>query len=55
LELLGLDIPQIKARLAEVFEKMVRPLVLGLALDDCPVSEEPRRFMEEVCGNSTRL
>ncbi|MDR2662195.1 MAG: FAD-dependent oxidoreductase [Treponema sp.] len=51
----GFFTPEIKARLAEVFEKMARPLVLGLALDDRPVSEELRRFMEELCGMTGKL
>jgi thioredoxin reductase (NADPH) len=46
---------EIKARLAEVFEKMARPLVVRLALDDRPVSEELRRFMEELCGMTAKL
>jgi thioredoxin reductase (NADPH) len=47
--------PEIRAQLAAVFEKMARPLVLRLALDDRPVSEELRRFMEELSGMTDKL
>ena len=47
--------PEIKAQLAGVFEKMARPLVLRLALDERPVSEELRRFMEELSGMTDKL
>ncbi|MDR2759406.1 MAG: FAD-dependent oxidoreductase [Spirochaetaceae bacterium] len=47
--------PEIKARLAEVFEKMARPLVLHLALDERPVSEELRRFMEELSAMTDKI
>jgi thioredoxin reductase (NADPH) len=51
----GFLTPEVKARLAEVFEKMARPQVLRLAQDDRPVSEELRRFMEELCGMTDKL
>ncbi|MDR1588298.1 MAG: thioredoxin family protein, partial [Treponema sp.] len=47
--------PEIKTQLAGVFEKMARPLVLRLALDERPVSEELRRFMEELSGMTDKL
>jgi thioredoxin reductase (NADPH) len=47
--------PEIRARLAEVFEKMARPLVLHLGLDHRPVSEELRRFMEELAAMTDKL
>jgi thioredoxin reductase (NADPH) len=47
--------PEIRARLAGVFEKMARPLVLRLGLDERPVSEELRRFMEELAGMTDKL
>jgi thioredoxin reductase (NADPH) len=47
--------PPIRAQLAGVFEKMARPLVLRLALDERPVSEELRRFMEELTGMTGKL
>jgi thioredoxin reductase (NADPH) len=47
--------PEIKAQLAGVFEKMARPLVLRLVLDNRPVSEELRRFMEELSGMTDKL
>ncbi|MDR2247590.1 MAG: FAD-dependent oxidoreductase [Treponema sp.] len=47
--------PEIKAQLEGVFEKMARPLVLRLALDERPVSEELRRFMEELTGMTGKL
>jgi thioredoxin reductase (NADPH) len=47
--------PEIKAQLAGVFEKMARPLVLRLALDERPISEELRRFMEELAGMTDKL
>jgi thioredoxin reductase (NADPH) len=51
----GFFTPEIKAQLAGVFEKMARPLVLRLFLDDRPVSEELRRFMEELSGMTDKL
>jgi thioredoxin reductase (NADPH) len=47
--------PEIKTQLAGVFEKMARPLVVQLALDDRPVSEELRRFMEELTAMTDKL
>ena len=47
--------PEIKAQLAGVFEKMERPLVLHLTLDERPISEELRRFMEELAGMTDKL
>jgi thioredoxin reductase (NADPH) len=47
--------PEIKAQLEGVFEKMARPLVLRLALDERPVSEELRHFMEELAGMTGKL
>ncbi|MDR2634186.1 MAG: FAD-dependent oxidoreductase [Treponema sp.] len=47
--------PEIRAQLAGVFEKMARPLVLRLALDERPVSEELRRFMEELSSMTDKL
>jgi thioredoxin reductase (NADPH) len=47
--------PEIKAQLEGVFEKMARPLALHLALDDRPVSEELRHFMEELAGMTDKL
>jgi thioredoxin reductase (NADPH) len=47
--------PEIKVQLAELFERMARPLVLRLTLDERPVSEELRRFMEELCGMTDKL
>jgi thioredoxin reductase (NADPH) len=51
----GFFTPEIKAQLAGVFEKMARPLVLHLALDNRPVSEELRRFMEELTAMTDKL
>jgi thioredoxin reductase (NADPH) len=51
----GFFTPEIRAQLAGVFEKMARPLVLRLALDERPVSEELRRFMEELSGMTDKL
>jgi thioredoxin reductase (NADPH) len=47
--------PEIIAQLAVVFEKLERPLVLQLTLDERPVSEELRRFMEELAGMTDKL
>jgi thioredoxin reductase (NADPH) len=47
--------PEIRAQLAGLFEKMARPLVLRLALDERPGSEELRRFMEELTGMTDKL
>jgi thioredoxin reductase (NADPH) len=47
--------PEIKTQLAGAFEKMARPLVLQLALDDRPVSEELRQFMEELAAMTDKL
>jgi thioredoxin reductase (NADPH) len=47
--------PEIRAQLEGVFEKMARPLVLRLALDERPVSEELRHFMEELAGMTDKL
>jgi thioredoxin reductase (NADPH) len=47
--------PEIKAQLEGVFGKMARPLVLRLALDERPVSEELRHFMEELTGMTDKL
>jgi thioredoxin reductase (NADPH) len=51
----GFFTPEIKVQLAGMFEKMARPLVLRLNLDDRPVSEELRRFMEELSGMTDKL
>jgi thioredoxin reductase (NADPH) len=51
----GFFTPKVKAQLAGVFEKMARPLVLGLALDSRPVSEELRRFTEELAAMTDKL
>jgi thioredoxin reductase (NADPH) len=51
----GFFTPEIEAQLAGVFEKMARPLVLHLALDERPVSEELWRFMEELAGMTDKL
>jgi thioredoxin reductase (NADPH) len=51
----GFFTPEIKTQLAGLFEKMARPLVLGLTLDDRPVSEELRRFTEELSGMTDKL
>jgi thioredoxin reductase (NADPH) len=51
----GFFTPEIKARLAGVFDKMARPLVLRLDLDTRPVSEELRRFIEELSGMTDKL
>ncbi|MDR2375938.1 MAG: FAD-dependent oxidoreductase [Treponema sp.] len=47
--------PEIRAQLEGLFEKMARPLVLRLAPDGRPVSEELRRFMEELTGMTDKL
>jgi thioredoxin reductase (NADPH) len=47
--------PEIRTQLGGLFEKMARPLVLRLALDGRPVSEELRRFMEELAGMTDKL
>jgi thioredoxin reductase (NADPH) len=47
--------PEIRTQLAGVFEKMTQALVLRLALDERPVSEELRRFMEELSGMTDKL
>ncbi|MDR3173429.1 MAG: FAD-dependent oxidoreductase [Treponema sp.] len=47
--------PEIRAQLGGLFEKMARPLVLRLALDERPLSEELRRFMEELAGMTDKL
>ena len=47
--------PEIRTQLEGLFEKMARPLVLRLALDERPVSEELRRFMEELAGMTDKL
>ncbi|MDR0586349.1 MAG: FAD-dependent oxidoreductase [Treponema sp.] len=47
--------PEIRSQLERVFEKMARPLVLRLALDERPVSEELRHFMEELAGMTDKL
>ncbi|MDR0710475.1 MAG: FAD-dependent oxidoreductase, partial [Spirochaetaceae bacterium] len=51
----GFFAPEIRTQLAGVFEKMARPLVLRLALDERPVSEELQRFMEELSGMTDKL
>ncbi|MFP3089693.1 FAD-dependent oxidoreductase [Treponema sp. TIM-1] len=51
----GFFTPEIKVQLAGVFKKMARPLVLHLALDDRPVSEELRHFMEELSAITDKL
>ncbi|MDR2363340.1 MAG: FAD-dependent oxidoreductase [Spirochaetaceae bacterium] len=51
----GFFTPEIKAQLEGVFTKMARPLVLRLGLDERPVSEELRRFMEELAGMTDKL
>jgi thioredoxin reductase (NADPH) len=51
----GFFTPEIRAQLAGVFEKMARPLVLRLASDERPVSEELRHFMEELAGMTDKL
>jgi thioredoxin reductase (NADPH) len=47
--------PEIRAQLAGVFEKMARPLALQLSLDDRPISDELRHFMEELVGMTDKL
>ncbi|MDR0669162.1 MAG: FAD-dependent oxidoreductase [Treponema sp.] len=47
--------PEIRTQLEGLFEKMTRSLVLRLALDTRPVSEELRRFMEELAGMTGKL
>jgi thioredoxin reductase (NADPH) len=47
--------PEIRAQLAGLFEKMARPLALRLHLDQRPVSEELRRFMEELAAMTDKL
>jgi thioredoxin reductase (NADPH) len=54
-EIEGFFTAEIKTQLAGVFEKMARPLVLRLTLDDRPVSEELRHFMEELAGMTDKL
>ena len=51
----GFFTPEVRAQLAGVFEKMARPLVLRLALDERPVSEELQRFMEELAAMTDKL
>ena len=51
----GFFTPEIRAQLEGVFGKMSRPLVLRLGLDGRPVSEELRRFMEELSGMTDKL
>jgi thioredoxin reductase (NADPH) len=51
----GFFTPEIRTQLEGVFEKMVRPLVLRLGLDERPVSEELRRFMEEPANMTDKL
>jgi thioredoxin reductase (NADPH) len=51
----GFFTPEIRTQLEEVFEKMARPLVMRLALDERPVSEELRRFMDELTGMTSKL
>ncbi|MDR2344138.1 MAG: FAD-dependent oxidoreductase [Spirochaetaceae bacterium] len=51
----GFFTPEIRAQLGGLFEKMARPLVLRLDLDERPVSEELRRFMEELAGMTDKL
>ena len=47
--------PEIRTQLGTLFEKMARPLVLRLAPDGRPVSEELRRFMKELAGMTDKL
>jgi thioredoxin reductase (NADPH) len=51
----GFFTPEIKAQLAGVFERMACSLVLQLSLDDRPVSEELRRFIEELSNLTDKL
>ncbi|MDR1156747.1 MAG: FAD-dependent oxidoreductase [Oscillospiraceae bacterium] len=47
--------PEVVAQLAGVFERMERPLLLRAALDDRPVSEELRGFLQELTGLTDKL
>jgi thioredoxin reductase (NADPH) len=51
----GFFTQEIKTQMQGVFEKMARPLVLRLSLDDRPVSEELRHFAEELSGMTDKL
>jgi thioredoxin reductase (NADPH) len=51
----GFFTPEIRAQLSGVFEKMARPLVLRLSLDERPVSEELRHYMEELAAMTDKL
>lgn len=47
--------PDMLAQLNTVFSRMQAPLVLELYLDDTPLSEELRGYMEELCSLTDRL
>lgn len=47
--------PDMRAQLAGLFEKMARPLLLRLTLDDRPVSAEMRAFMEQLAELTDKL
>jgi thioredoxin reductase (NADPH) len=47
--------PEIKSRLAGLFAKMEKPLVLRLELDHRPVSAELEGFAEELAGMTAKL
>lgn len=47
--------PDMLAQLQTVFEKMESPLILELYLDERPVSEELKRYMESLAGLTEKL
>ena len=51
----GLFSEEMKAQLNAVFGKMARPLILELSLDDRPVSEELKLYMETLASMTDRL
>lgn len=51
----GLFSEEMKTQLNAVFGKMARPLILELSLDDRPVSEELKLYMETLASMTDRL
>lgn len=51
----GLFSEEMKAQLNAVFGKMARPLILELSLDDRPVSDELKLYMETLASMTDRL
>ncbi len=51
----GIFSPEILSQLKTVFDRMESPLVLSMHLDDSPVSEELKAYMEELAQKTEKL